>query len=448
MKKLLTKALSLVLMLALAAASIPLALRANEGPMAYDDPIVAAFGQAFATNQAHAMDAIAAFYENLPVSRMGEVIYPADFGGLYINDAGELVFLLVESNPGTTISAATQRFAAEGTNTRTVAFAYTDLRDAFDFLNFFIPSNLDNPAVANVTGIGFDVKINNILVSLAEYNEYMIALFNEQVMDAPVIDFHHSPVMFSWDLGVDYESVNYSDTPFFPVEPASAAIESFSNITVRIGDILFMRNAHNQLIRSGSIGYRAVSSISGQNEQMGFITAAHLGVATIGRPLRVGDRFYRSDGQLIGFVQLVRLDTVDAAFIAFAPGVAGNNSTVRGALLGRIENTPIGGTIILDAQHGRGRVGVVRANWSGIISFGEPTNIEFWVNGARATYQSQSGDSGGVLYCWLSPSSNGVVGIAVGEWESRPWADGGNSIFTRASDHRHFLGSGTQISPR
>jgi len=193
------------------------------------------------------------------------------------------------------------------------------------------------------------------------------------------------------------------------------------------------------LIKVGSFGYRAVVDF-GRGEQMGFVTAAHLGFGMFGRSFQVGDRVYNGAGQHVGTVQLAQLRYIDAAFVLLAAGVTGSNMTARGAVLGRVENTPIGGLVFLDGgRTGRGLAGIIRANWSGYVG-------NFWVSGARASYPSDQGDSGGIVYTWVNPSNNGVVGITVGAWLNGFWADGGNSIFTRAGNHSTFLGN--RLSPR
>jgi len=158
----------------------------------------------------------------------------------------------------------------------------------------------------------------------------------------------------------------------------------------------------------------------------------------LGRLIRAGDRVYNASGQHVGTVQIAHRDTIDAAFVTLAPGVLGSNITARGAVLGRVATTPIGGPVILDARHGRNRAGTVIANWSGNTGTG-------WTSGARASYTRQGGDSGGIVYTWVNASDNGVVGIHVAGWDNA-FIDGGNALFTRANMHSSFIGH--QLFPR
>jgi len=427
MKSIFSKTICTILVAVLAISSFT--VRANESTVVYNDSIAAEFGREFAYNYAQALDIIAVFYESLPTNRAGRTLYPDNFGGLYINENGELVVLLVEDYQGIAASVATYTFTDANANIRTVDFSYNELREAFDFLDYFIPNAGDNLAAANVNGITFDVKSNLLLVSLVIYNDHKVSMFTEMVIDAPFIVFHESPGIPTQHSAPEYMVAH---------EGIEDAIMPLSSPTVRPGDGIYLRNAHGTLISSGSFGYRAVVDF-GRGEQMGFVTAAHLGPNAFGRFFQVGDRIYNRDGQHVGTVQLTRLDSIDAAFVSLAAGVTGSNITVRGAVLGRIENTPIGGPVILDGRYGRGRTGTIIANWSGNTAAG-------WVSGARASYTRHNGDSGGIVYTWVNASNNGVVGIHVEGWGIGTWADGGNAIFTRANSHRTFLGN--QLSPR
>jgi len=433
-KNILKKVLCIMLIMAFTIISIPLSFHADNNDVVYCNVIASTFGSEFASNYSQALDIITAFHENLPANRAGEVIYPNEFGGLYINKNGELVVLLVENHYNSIANVSMSAFEAEHVNFRTVVFSYNELREAFNFMDYFIPNAVGNAAAANVDGISFDIKSNLILVSLAIYNEDKISLFMEMVFDAPFLVFHKSPGIptHGCELAslLSHESVSkYLDDVIAPL----------SSVTVRPGDPVFLRNASGTIVRSGSFGYRAVINIAGRGEQLGFVTSAHLGNNALGRMIRTGDRIYNINGHHVGTVQIAHRDSIDAAFVVLAPGVAGSNLTGRGAVLGRILPAPIGAPVILDGQHGRNRPGTVIANWSGNTGTG-------WTSGARASYTRHDGDSGGIVYSWVSASDNGVVGIHAAGWGTDGFADGGNALFTRANMHRTLIGH--QLYPR
>ena len=332
---------------------------------------------------------------------------------------------------------AMSSITGEGVVQREVSFAYNSLRNAFDFLDIIIPNSPDNIAARNVDGISLDVIRNQVLISLAVYNEDKIYLFRSMVLDAPYLVFHQSPGLPTTGIITDdtivvdevYAELYELYEPVFELyEPMN------STINVRPGDRLYFRNPRGELVGCGSFGYRAVIDLYAQGVPIiGLMTASHLGANAFGRFIRPGDRVYNSAGSHVGSVVITHRDTIDAAFIAMAPGVNATNVVWHGAVLGRVAHAPIGSIVILDARHGRNRQGVVRGNWSGNTAIG-------WMSGVRASYASQDGDSGGIVYAWTSATNNGVVGITVVAWGSPGWADGGNSLFTLANVHSFLIG--------
>jgi len=239
MKRDLLKSLCFALILTLATVSTSLSFHAdntNTNNM-YCNDIAYLFGSEFASNYLRALNVLDAFYGNLPTNRIGKAIYPDDFGGLYINESGELVVLLVESRYSNIASVTMGAFEVENINFRTVIFSYNELREAFDFLDYFIPNAVDNTAAANVDGISFDVKSNLIMVSLAVYSDNKISLFSELVFDAPFLIFHQSPGLPLHDF--DLELIDYVDID----KCIDGTMAPLSTLGVRTGDGLYLRNA-------------------------------------------------------------------------------------------------------------------------------------------------------------------------------------------------------------
>jgi len=279
-------------------------------------------------------------------------------------------------------------------------------------------------------GITLDIVNNEVLVSLAVYTEEKINLFVDMILDAPFITFHQSPGLP--ELTFDFEQY-YSSEVLHNFDVQIAALTSH----VSPGDILHVRDSSGRLLRAGSNGYRI--SIDWQWQiRIGFVTAAHISNGPLGRPLRIGDRIYNSAGNHIGTIRYVNLHTADVAFFELINATS-DRRVHFGTLGAREASNGTGNRVFLDAMHGTGRPGDIKAPWSGNTASGN------WVSGLRASYQSQGGDSGGIVYSWTNATNNGVNGIHALGWPAGTWGDGGNAVFTTVSTHRSFLANGFNL---
>ena len=403
------------------------------------DAVATEFGIEFATNYVKSIGLLNRFYNSLPQNRLGQPIYPENFGGIYINCEGNLVILQVwgycesDLDIGAMVryrqsTEIMQGIADAGVLLRQVEFPYNTLRNTFDFLDWFIPNNQECVVTSNADGISLDVINNQVIVLLASYTEDNINLFRNTVLDTPYIVFKESVVEFERNF-VSYELPETYEDSFDYVDYATQQlITPSSTIVVNPGDTIRLRcQILNIVVNAGSIGYRATYL----NQLVGFTTAAHISFGTHNRELRINDRVYNDRNQHIGTIRRSNLSTVDMAFFSVEPNVVAGNSVAFGRLL---NNAPawhtVGATVFIDStRHGRGRMGVVRAPFSGELG-------GIWTSGMRARYNAFNGDSGAVIYNWEHPQYNGAVGIHIGGWGAGAWADGGNSLFSTVTDHQ------------
>ena len=449
MKKMFRKTMSLFLALVMAFAFLPsmtvfgeIGNQPDEDFLAFHNILVEEFGLEFATNYHIAIETINAINDSFPRNRLGDVMYPEYFGGMYIDDNGVLnvlvtktamsplhlrqfdaVSVLSELNSLSALSLSHM----QATNVKEVEFAYSYLWAVMDFLDYFIPNNRDNLAANNVCGVSLSVVSNRIIVHLTEYTQEQIALFRDLVLDSPIIDFAQSEGRL-----VSYEPFDMQISELYGAN--GNTMNPLFTITVNPGDGIFVRSPAGVLRRTGSVGYRArVHTPRGW--EYGFVTAGHIGFSG---PLYSGQRLYNSIGQNIGRVVFVGLQNADAAFVATAHNVVVNNVANLSA---NVMNPTFGSVVIsIGAASGR-RTGLVRDPWSGLIGSGEGVHV-FAV---RATFTAALNDSGGIVHQWVTATNNGVVGIVVAIWGHAPWADGGNTLFTAVNRHKIVIGNSLSL---
>ena len=426
MKKFMSRVLGIVLVVTMVFSAVPSMAEANrstEDSSVYDI-IAAEFGTEFAVNYVMAMELLNSFYDSLPQDRMGEVIYPCNFGGVYIDGNGNLVILVVEGSPRDDMIHG---LATDGAMVREVKFTYNALRDAFDFLDYYIPNNQDNPAAANVNSISLDIPSNQVLVLLANYTEDEVYLFISTVLDAPYLLFMKSPERH-------VSRLYYNELPEVQVEnfdyryyiSNQLFVPTSTTIIVRPGDPLYIAHPIGGVLRGGSVGYRAT-----YHNRQGFTTAAHnkMSGGAWGRQFHIGDHVFNRYGQHIGTIMRATLHTNDMAFFRVENNVIINNWVPHGLLLNEARPNFVPGSVVfLNARYTRGRGGFVRGQFSDMYH-------GHWITGVRTTLPAVPGDSGGIVYIWEHPSYNGAAGILIGHIGN--WADGGNILITTIQNHEN-----------
>jgi len=363
-------------------------------------------GEEFAENYFQTLNFLDNFYGSLPQNRMGDTIYPDNFGGVYIDDYGNMVILVVGSMDERANTAFITAHVEDGVLVREVVFSYNDLRGVFNYLNDFIPNNRENLGAANVTGIGLCVIGNNIIIALDEYSYEQIAIFRRVVLDSSILVFEqrsrlHSDIVNMPQSLDDMLCVSEIDSDSY------SAIAPLNAIQVRPGDCLFARRANGNIQRVGTVGYRAIANIGGI-DRFGFVVAAHLGDG-----LRNGDTVFNSSHQPIGLVMGARLDTIDTAFVSTLNMATVVNTSHFGALNMRRSDPSVGAVVFHDRTQGArtGRRGQIVRHWSGYVGW-----PGFWVNGWEHSIPSRDGDSGGMVYSFVSQSNSGIQGTHIAGW--------------------------------
>ena len=369
------------------------------------DFLVEWYGLEYAINYQRSIEYVEQLYSMFPRNRAGDVIYPEFFGGIYLDSYGNLNMLVTYSDYPLIVPFSRD----DGVITRNVQFSYNQLSEALDALGELAFGEYGCFILGAVSGFWLSVRNNQVIVDLLDYADKNNELFKNMALYFPFIVFRQSAGLYEMpEMPEEYSKVI--------VESPYQSIEGFSTTVVWAGDRIFLRNASNNLVLSGTVGYRAF--LGGNPRRYGFITAGHLGINTLGRPLQINQRLYNSSGGYIGSVRAVRLANVDAAFIEMPSGSVFAGQPHSAAP--NIEGNPV----MMD----RGASGNLRR---GVITYRGSANLSLGlVNGFGTSLTSTGGDSGSKVFT----TSSLVNGIHVA---GRP----GGTFFTSVDDHRSFLGS-------
>jgi len=212
--------------------------------------LVSTYGYEFAHNYFMAESTVNNILNSFPMSRMGTIMFPDYFGGVYIDDYGNANVLIVDSpmnraNMGATMSYA-QQF--DTTAVRAVAFSYNELWDTMHALNYVLLNYPENEGIQNSSGWRIDVVGNRVVVQLTDFTDCAVVAFSETVFYSPVVVFEQAWGLMIADAPTEDIEDNYHSTA-----PRSIMVDP--------GDSFLF----------GSVGYRAT-----WNGRPGFVTAAHV----------------------------------------------------------------------------------------------------------------------------------------------------------------------------
>jgi len=348
------------------------------------DYLLEAYGYEFVENYNLAFEMAAELYDLLPVDRMGGVVYPDHFGGMYINDEGKLVILeLVEDG---------EFDGFEDAIFKPAEFSYNELTAIMDFLDWAIAD-----VELNASAWYLDVINNRVVVELINYGSAEIAAFQDTVLDSPMIAFEQGEetALVSGQL----QSLLCRNVP----QPPAVNLPTIPNtrVDIRTGDRIWVFRYGLGWIDGGflSIGYRAQAA----NGEIGFVTAAHVDMP---RGMQVGDIIANNSGVRIGEVRQARLRGIDAAFVAIGANVAMSSHTNLAAAGNYNSFNLPGQRVIIHGGTSGTRVGtIIVPHFTYFIG---PTTV---YSAMRTTNPVNSGDSGGVVY---TIGSNGNVTGTVG----------------------------------
>jgi len=150
------------------------------------EQMIAERGYNFFVNHNYAVSLINAFYGVLPTNRFGEVMYPEDFGGMFIDDDGNLVVLQVGN---TNDNGLINRFS-DGIEIQKVTFSFNEIMAVHRHLTYMFVNSSQFPSMSNVAGSWIDVVNNRLVVYLREYTEELIEEFKMTVLNSPIIAFY------------------------------------------------------------------------------------------------------------------------------------------------------------------------------------------------------------------------------------------------------------------
>ena len=117
--------------------------------------------------------------------------YPNFFGGVYIDENGNLVILIFSAHGDTSVEALMDAFSMEGVSFRFVAFPVSYLESLNEKLIEIIPPFGISSCIytENITSWGIDDRANRVFVGLEILNDEKIAGFREHVHDSLAISF-------------------------------------------------------------------------------------------------------------------------------------------------------------------------------------------------------------------------------------------------------------------
>lgn len=247
-------------------------------------------------------------------------------------------------------------------------FSYNELLDVHKIVLDFFMNEENNRLISEISinSLGISAKGNSIFISLNELTPEKIALFKSRVVDSPIITFEQAHGQ---------------------IVAQAASIVPGGHVSLIPGGL------------GGSTGYRA---------KMGTTT----GIVASGHVLStLNAKVYRNT-TLIGTVKKVQLSgSVDAAFVALDSGFEGTNSIGTTSVLTSIEVLGEGGKVSLRGYYNQSDGVIYNTGVACNVKIQSTGKIVRISNCTRCKYNSQNGDSGGLIY---STNRNNTVGIHEG----------------------------------
>ncbi|MCL2400216.1 MAG: hypothetical protein FWC91_10820 [Defluviitaleaceae bacterium] len=133
------------------------------------------------------------FYQN----DLNQATYPYYFGGMYIDNNGNLVLLIAEPS----IFDVDENFLLfaekEGVSTRHVKFSYNELKAQSDVLRRLSNVEPSRSIINEIVNTWYiDIINNRVAVELTNLNQRQITRFKNNVIDSPMITFRESSGTF------------------------------------------------------------------------------------------------------------------------------------------------------------------------------------------------------------------------------------------------------------
>lgn len=329
-------------------------------------------------------ESAAAAYDELMTSfsstYSNEKIYPDYYGGSYINDNGKLVVYVTNEGSQPTILQSNEDVIYEP-----CTYSYNELLSVMDELNEY-KFNQSDTAIANgFNEFGLYDSENSIIVKLDDLSEQSIKEFKENVSDSEAIKF---------EQGIG------------PIQ-MEADVNAGSSISVPSA--------------TASVGYRVK-----RGSVEGFVTAGH--AASAGETISSGGTSFAS------CVVSQQSGNADAAFCKITNTSYSPTNTLAGTsnTLSTTISEPGVGTVINKIGKSTGATSgkVLSTNVTATFSSGATIS-----NLTTADYTSAPGDSGGVVYSYISSTNARLtLGIHTG-------AGGSTRYYTKANEINSALGT-------
>lgn len=339
--------------------------------------------------------------------------YPDYFGGCFTNDNGICVFQIVSSlNNAEIINDLRKRTKSNNFSIQECEYSYSELNALLSDIKekLFDKSFYETKEELKWYGCYLDTESNRIVVRLGECTDEYIAKFKKIVSNSPMIKFIEG--------GKNIITIPSKEEKMPPLLPNEATKEQE---TFRLGDGFYVGGRG-----FGSIGCRAKDS----NNSKGFITSGHV--------IGVLELAYNNNNAInahsIGTCEMSIMEgeyKTDAAFVSVNDNVFISLVTPNNNVLSQ-SNAPIlkkGDGVSKEGYTTGYKKGKVTGVGYGDVFTAEYPNrpsVTYAVdNLVIASYDSDKGDSGGVVYS----DSRYVVGIHMGSHKAK-----GEHYYVRISD--------------
>lgn len=283
------------------------------------------------------------------VTRNAELIYPNYYGGMYLDDNGTLIILSVSDNPNSYKNEFVQRCQGNNFILRPCKYSLNELNDGIDAIKkvFNVTSQSSLIEELHLKSFWLSEKENEIHIGLSDCSEENMNRFKAVCPDLP-------PLVFEQINEIEYQVEIDAGTP---INSQSGGSKS-------------------------SLGYRAK-----YGNEIGFVVAAHAMV-----PMGIVSLQDNKNDE-IGQCKIID-KSVDAAFCAlFSPYTASNMTYDFTNLTSNIETVMWGDKVSICGRYNNGSGTVLSTNYSYV---GPDATVIY--GAIQATYNSQNGDSGAVVY--------------------------------------------------
>ena len=196
--------------------------------LSFEEYMIERMGYEFFVNHTRAMYTIDSLYNSFPRNRLGQAIYPNNFGGMYIDGDGNLVVLIVGSPYESIVATAEadEMFSqfSEEVIIKDATFSFNELLAINDYITYLFIYHRDNELIANIRSTDLDVINNRIALYLSIVSGCIMEGFKEDFIDSPVIVFRQYE---------DEHSFIFSQRPSL-----GYYLRTYHNITQRSNDTL------------------------------------------------------------------------------------------------------------------------------------------------------------------------------------------------------------------